>query len=356
MNKFNVNPFNYSYNEEFPREIVNEKNWTEHYFFQGYDFESQYGVCIHIGRLVDDPQIWRSTLQIYLPDQQLLTTILWGRDSHIFGPGAGPLKISCVEPFNLWTIAFDGVAQRVTREALMQDIIEDAPVEPIRFNLLFEAVGPLFGRKKEQAEAKAVGTFHTEQIVRMRGHFQHRGALFTVSGHGARDHSAGPRDYGPVIGDVWFQSHYENGDCLMVQVVRFDDGELRNSYYFDAASREVEMLDIIDHPFVATADTAQGSVARDPLADPSVRHFEFRLRRKDGRDLHVKGELVHSHAISYMSPMEELNGTLSDGRDGIQMCESPARVEMNGVPGWALRERALRVRCLQPSTSRRRHG
>ena len=270
----NINPFGHDESVEFPHRVEKEKNWTEHYFFQGYDFDREYGVCIHMGRLVDDPEIWRPTIQVYLPSEELLVTTLWGRNGHPFGPGASPLKISCIEPLRYWSIEYDGVGQRVTRQELMADIIQDAPVEPIRFHLLFEAAGPVYGRSQDMPEGRSVGNFHTEQIMKMRGHFHHRGKVFTVKGYGARDHSAGPRDYGPVIGDIWFQSQYENGDCLMVQIVRFTEAEVRSSYYYRADSGKLEIVEVLRAPL----RRFEGSAAWQHQPRPAGRRINPQFR------------------------------------------------------------------------------
>lgn len=347
MNSSEINPYGFAPESEFPTAIVRETNWTEHYFFQGYDFENEMGVCIHMGRLVDDPEIWRPTIQVYMPGQDLLVTTLHGRGTHSFGAGAGPLKISCIEPFRLWSIEFDGVAQRVSRPELMNGIVREAPVEPIRFHLLFEAAGPYYGQQKDMEDGHHVHSFHTEQIMRMRGHFQHGGKVTIVDGVGCRDHSNGPRDYGKVYGDLWFQSLFENGDTIHMAVVKLHGSEIRTGYHYCAVTKVTELIEIVDHPFVEGEDAPPASVARDPLSDPAVRNYRIVLRRQNGEEIVIDGELVHSHAITYMSPMEEMNGA-SSGQDGLQMCEAPTRVTWNGMKGLGLRERTHRIRTLRP--------
>jgi hypothetical protein len=351
MNIMDINPFGHSVESEFPHPIETAPNWTEHYFFQGYDFENEYGICIHMGRLVADPQIWRPTIQVYLPNQELLIAKLHGRNGHAFGPGASPLKISCIEPFRVWSVEFDGVGQRVKRTELMQSVVEDAPMEPIRFHILFEAAGPIYGRKADIPDGRSVGRFHSEQICHLRGHFQHEGKIILAKGYGVRDHSSGPRDYGPVLGDCWFQTQYENGDAIMVQIVRFEAAEVKSSYLYCAQTGKIEMLEIVEHPPVPDVNTPPGSVNRDPLQDPNFKTYRVVVKRPDGETLTIKGELNHAHAITYLSPMEELNGTSPDRMDGLQMCECPTTLERSdGVRGWGLYERTFRIGALTPST------
>lgn len=344
MNDVEINPFQHSIESEFPHPIVQAANWTEHYFFQGYDFKAEFGICIHMGRLVADPTVWRPTIQIYMPNQELLITKLHGKDGHAFGPGSSPLKISCIEPFRLWSVEFDGVGQRVSRAELMQRIVEDAPMEPIKFHILFEAAAPIYGRKEDIPDGRSVGRFHSEQICRLRGHYHHDGKVRLMKGYGVRDHSSGPRDYGPVLGDCWFQTQYENGDAIMVQIVRFEEAEVRSAYLYNGATRKIEMLEIVEHPPVPDMNTPDHSVHRDPLADPNFRTYRVVVKRPNGEVLRIDGELKHSHAITYLSPMDELNGTSADRMDGLQMCEAPTTLlRSDGVRGHGLYERTFRV-------------
>ena len=258
-----------------------------------------------------------------------------GRNGHPFGPGASPLKISCIEPLRYWSIEYDGVGQRVTRQELMADIIQDAPVEPIRFHLLFEAAGPVYGRSQDMPEGRSVGNFHTEQIMKMRGHFHHRGKVFTVKGYGARDHSAGPRDYGPVIGDIWFQSQYENGDCLMVQIVRFTEAEVRSSYYYRADSGKLEIVEVLEHPFVDSKDQPPGSISRDPLADESIRNFEIKCRPAKWRSTAREGP-------TGTQPRHYLH--VADGGAEWHSMRWPRRHPDGGMSGKGDAERHARLR------------
>jgi len=266
------NQFGHPIEVDLPLEIQSIENWTEHYYFWCYDPATEYGIYIHMGRLLPDSTIWRPVVQIFLPGQQFLCTTIHGRGEDGIGPGAAPLKLNCIEPHRSWSIHFDGVGARASRNELMNGAIDDRPVEPIRFSLLFDGAAPNFG--KHIWGDGGVATFHTEQICKVRGHIAHEGRIIHFDGVGARDHSAGPRDYAPVVGDIWFQCLFEDGDAIMVQVVHFEKLNIKASYYYPAGSDAIEDLEILEHPTVAATDAGQGRPAV-----PSVRDVRLRVDR-----------------------------------------------------------------------------
>ena len=335
------NQFNHPVEVEFPHTPRDQKNWTEHYYFWFYDPQTKYGIYIHMARLVSDPSIWRPVVQIYLPDGDFLCSTSHGNIDTRTGPGAGPLKLNCIEPHRSWSVHFDGVGARATRDELMSGLIDDRPVEPIRFSLLFDGAAPNFG-KHVWGNDSGVATFHTEQICKVRGHFVQDGKIVHVEGVGARDHSTGPRDYAPVIGDIWFQCLFEDGDAIMAQVVHFDAVKIKAAYYYKAGTDKIEDLEVLEHPTVAPAEGAP-LLNRDPLAD-AEKDFILRLKRENGEEIKLEVSLITACAVTLKSPVEEYHGT-GEGA-GLQMAECAARVKWGDKIGYANRERSSRLTAL----------
>ncbi len=337
-----LNPFKHDPITELPHVPVAMDNWTEHFFFYGYDPDAAIGMNVHIGRLPADPSIWRAVVQMYLPGGEEMFAVKYhGRDGDRRGPGAGPIKISCIEPLRKWVVDFDGAAFSTTRSELTREVLRDGPAEPVAFHMFFDAAGPLFGRTEDLGEGRTSSTFHSEQICHMSGHFKYRGKYIPLKGMGVRDHSSGPRDYGPVIGDIWFHALFPSGKVIQTQVVRFEGMEYKTAYIFRGDGSPLEMAEIIEHPHVNQRDAAPQSLCADPLSE-AARNCRIVLQTKAGREV-LDIELLHSHAITYFSPMEEFIGTALYRPDGVQMCEAPARVRCNGEVGTALRERVART-------------
>jgi hypothetical protein len=338
-----INPFNHSPSTEFPHPIQNMPNWTEHYFFWGYDISSGHGMCVHIGRLPADPSIWRAVIQVYLPGEELLVAKYHGRDGDERGAGAGPFKLTCLEPFRLWTAEFDGAMFATTRRDLASGLLVDCPAEPISFRMVLEAAGPYYGPNEAIVEGRSSDSFHTEQVLHMHGEMAYRGKNISLKGVGVRDHSAGSRDYGPVVSDMWIHALFPSGKLIHAQIVRFEEAEIRAAYIYRNDGQPIEQVEILEHPVVNTLDTKHKSIPADPLNEDDGR-FRLVLGTSSGEEV-IEGRLLHSHFITYASPMEEFIGT-AYAPGGIQMCEAPAEVRCGGEVGVGLRERVARVETL----------
>jgi hypothetical protein len=338
-----LNPNGHDPQLDLPHAIKVMPNWTEHYFFYGYDMATRHGMCVHIGRLPADPTIWRAVIQVYLPGEELLVAKYHGRDGDYRGPGAGPFKLTCIEPMKVWTADFDGALYSTTRSALAGGLLQDCPAEPVRFHMVFDAAGPYYGPKEDIVEGRSSDSFHTEQIHRMRGDITYRGKTLQLQGIGVRDHSSGPRDYGPVISDMWIHALFPSGKSFHAQIVRFTEAEIKGGYIFRNDGSPIEDIEILEHPPVNTLDSPAGSLPSDPLKYNGGA-YRLVLGTKNGVE-EYQIQMLHSHIITYRSPVEEFIGTdLTPG--GIQMCEAPAEIRCGDEVAMGLYERVARTETL----------
>jgi hypothetical protein len=340
-----VNPFGHSPESDLPHPIQRIPKWTEHYFFYGYDPAAQFGMCVHVGRLPETPHLWRSVLQMYLPGEDLLVAKTFG-EGNARGPIAGPMRITCIEPFKLWTVEFDGPAFPTKRSVLTHEVLRDGPTEPARFFMVFQAAGPLHALQtgKELTSGMSAASFHTSQVLHMRGEAEFRGRRVSLNGMGVRDHSAGPRDYGPVFGDIWFHGLFPSGKVVHVAHVAFAGFDYKSGYIYYGDGSPLEPVTPIELPHVHKEGDGTAYIDADPVAGAD-RTFRIVLDTSRGQQV-IEGELLHTHAITYMSPMEELMGTALDWSGVVQMCEAPARVRCNDEEGFGLRERVARTEAL----------
>ena len=351
-----INPFGVDPIVELPWQPEAVPLWTEYCFFFAYDLDTKTGVTIHIGREPFDPEIWRATMSIFMPGEELLVNKYSGRDGHARGPGAGPLRMSCVEPMRLWTVEFDGVARSISRSQSMSEACRDSSSEPIDFYLSFEGAAPIWDLHKRMSEVMDVqswGSQHWEQICNVRGHLRRAGKTISFSGAGVRDHSCGPRDYGPVVSNFWANALFPSGKAVMAQLTRSEGlkTEIRNAYVFWADGTPLEIAELVGHPKVNTLETDERSVARDPLSDDSIRVFSIVIDTSRGQQV-IEAELQHSAATTYLSPNDELLGTDFTQLDGeqeraTQLTESATRYRWNGEVGVGVRERIARLSTLK---------
>jgi hypothetical protein len=348
LNPTLVNPYDIPPHLDLPIKPVDEENWTEHWVFFAYDPDEQFGFFLHVGRLIEAPHIWRSVLQIYLPGEELLVAKTYG-EGNDRGPGAGPMLAQTIDPFQMWTFSFDGPAFSTDRKTNTHKIHQDGRAELIKIFTLFEAAGPIHSLQagRELTDGMSVASYHTSQIVSMRGEVEFRGKKLAIKGVGVRDHSCGPRDYGPVYGDNWSHALFPSGLAVHVQEVSFENHIYQSGYVYWGDGSPMEEIEVLDMQHCCNPDTPAGSIEADPLAGPDARYFAT-IRTSRG-DLQLEGELLHSHAITYFKVMEEFIGTALGETGGIQMCDCPMRVTCNGEVGYGLRERASRTEALKAS-------
>jgi hypothetical protein len=202
---------------------------------------------------------------------------------------------------------------------------------------------------RNMMQKQSWGSHHWEQICRVSGSMSARGSTTAFAGVGNRDHSCGPRDYGPVIGNYWSNLQFPDGTAFMAQLTRSANlgTEIRHGYIFRNDGSPLEVGELLECPHVGTLDTPAASQAADPMSDPALRHFRFVLKTKKGPE-EVEGELLHSVGTTYLSPNDELLGTdftqPNKGQpNALQLSESAARYRWRGQIGYGGRERVARI-------------
>lgn len=342
-----LNPDDNTGEQELPfAPPANVDGWTEHYAFFAYDASAEAGLFIHMSRVPDDPTIWRGTLQIYLPGSELLVAKYFGRSGSNDGPGAGPLRIRCEVPFRTFVAEFDGMVHRSTRQAITSGVVRDSPGELVRFKVAFEAAGPLQG-KREVMKDRVDGSFHTEQVGASNGSITVAGRTLRISGLGVRDHSAGVRHYGKVVSHMWLHGLFPSGLSFSIFTYRtIGHPEHKAASIFRGDGSPVEYVEILEHPEFPNLTDAPGTFLSDPVSDPHYRRSYVVLKTSKG-PLRIDFEPLHTHAITYLDPCEELNGTDFDHPDGVQMCDAPATITCNGERGTGLFERSGRIGVLR---------
>lgn len=358
----NINPFNIDPREELMHAPQPVKNWTEYVYLFGYCLETKHGVSLHVGKEPTDPTLWRGTLGIFLDDGSLMVAKYHGRDGSDRSAGSGPLKITCVEPFKTWTANFDGLVHRTTRQSIMTEVYKDSIAELAKFHLVFEGAAPMWDLENgadvpslvlvDGEEAKGKGhthkTNHWEQLCRVRGELSYGGKTIQLNGGGVRDHSYGPRDYWPLVGSLWINAVFPSGKAIMLMTTHVTGFSFMVGYIYRGGNEPLEVVKVLEHPFLSNVDTPDNSVPADPLEDGAVRKSQFVFQSKKGKET-IECELLTGMATSYVSPNHELLGTdLTRLTDGSQLAECPARFVWDGEVGVGVRERIVRMAALRP--------
>lgn len=338
-----INPYGLDPRSDFPHTPNLDENWTEYRYLFGYDFEAQMGVNIHIGRIIEDRNIWRGMLYVFLPNEEVLVRKCSGRDGGAYNIGAGPLSIDIVDPMQMLTIEFDGLMTKTNRKALARKVGTDGVDELVKFKILLDAAAPVATLSSSVMKGLDWSKFHTEQIHSMRGEITYQGKTTSLKGVGSRDHSSGARNSGSAIGAFWANILFENGVALNVNVARTEKFEVNKGYVYWGDGSPLEDVEVLSIPKFNDANTAATSVHCDVVdLEPT---FEMTVKTSRGTKT-VAVQRLTSVSSTYVAPSHEMAGTDLTRPDAAQMTKMPARFVMDGVQGFGQLDRFSRMHTL----------
>lgn len=335
-----VNPHGLDPRSDLPHIPEAVENWTEYRYFFAYDAEAEIGLSLHIGRIVEDPAIWRGILYIFLPGQEILVRKCAGRDGDARSIGAGPLRLTCVDPMQLWTIDYDGLANAVPRASLSREPVRDGVDELVKLHIVLEAAAPLAILHPSTMKNLTWSKHHSEQIHSMRGEISYRGRTVALTGMGARDHSAGPRNSASAIGAFWANIRFPGGIVVNVNLARTKSFETRTGYVYWGDGTPMEEIEILACPAMNGPDTPDGSVPCDVMDETPT--FEIEIGTSRGRR-RIVAERLNTVASTYVPPHHEFGGTDLDRPEAAQMTKSAARFTMDGEVGCGQLDRFARI-------------
>ncbi|HTI76558.1 MAG TPA: hypothetical protein VL634_16280 [Mycobacterium sp.] len=143
-----------------------------------------------------------------------------GRDGKPTVLGAGPLAFTCVEPFNVWTMTFDGQAVETSSAALV-DGRKDGPLVDLQFEVEAKLAVPPWVQGALQADASSalttsiegdlMGGPRYEQLFRATGAVRVAGAEHAFTGSGLRIRRQGVRRLEGFWGHCWQSALFPSG-------------------------------------------------------------------------------------------------------------------------------------------------
>jgi prepilin-type processing-associated H-X9-DG protein len=137
--------------------------------------------------------------------------------------GAGPLTFACIEPFDVWTVAFDGQAV-ATSSADLAAGRKDGPLVDVRFEVEARMAVPPWVQGAMQADADAqlkksivgdmMGGPRYEQLFRATGAVEIGGEHQSFSGSGLRIRRQGVRRLEGFWGHCWQSALFGSGKAF----------------------------------------------------------------------------------------------------------------------------------------------
>jgi hypothetical protein len=180
-----------------------------------YDPTRQLGFWSHLSRQQFDRSIWREISVLYLPSGDRLLSKAYGRSDAQLGASAALLSFECAQPWNRWTMKFDGAASRSPVEALFGAAHPDGLHEPLSYELDWRGLAPIWEMGKQMQE-QSWGHTHYEQLCQVRGTIDLAGETLQFDGTGIRDHTRGPRDYQEAVRHIWAHGVFPSGRAFIV--------------------------------------------------------------------------------------------------------------------------------------------
>ncbi|MGZ8748708.1 MAG: hypothetical protein ACXWZ2_17285 [Mycobacterium sp.] len=168
--------------------------------------------------------------------------------------GAGPLAFTCVEPFDVWTMAFDGQADATSSSELIAGR-KDGPRVDLRFEVEARMAVPPWVQGALQPDADSqlktsivgdlMGGPRYEQLFRATGSVHVAGEKHTFSGSGLRIRRQGVRRLEGFWGHCWQSALFPGGRAFgYIAYPPRPDGEpaFNEGYLFDGPDSGGELI------------------------------------------------------------------------------------------------------------------
>ena len=272
--------------DDFLHELGPEPNFNESAYYNFFDAKQQLGGWFRIGNRANEGHAER-TVCLYLPDSRVL--FHFGRpklaDNAAFD--AAGLRFEVLEPTQRHRTTFRGSLLELREPRAMADpkaAFVGNPRKQVSFDLLHDAVGPLYGhqaqkRPDEDAE-QSFARAHFEQHMRVTGSLEIEGERFEIAGFGLRDHSWGPRYWQAIHSYEWLTLNFGPDLGAMISIIQRDAaGKERTAG--GVLVRGMEMERLVD----ATIDATY---------EPNGLYHEAitaRVKTESGQELTVTGQV-----------------------------------------------------------------
>jgi hypothetical protein len=277
--------------DDYTHPLGPEPNFNESMYFNFYDPERAVGGWFRLGNRANEGWAERSVC-LYLPDGRVLFGFERPAIASNAAFDAAGLRFDVLEAGQRLRTRFDGEVLELAEPRRLADpgrAFREAPRRRIAFDLVHDAVGPMYGRSHDPAEESRAAEeqfarAHYEQHMAVTGSLdlgERSGAALAVRAHGLRDHSWGPRHWQAIHGYEWLTMNFGSELGLAISVVR--RGEGGHERHAGGVVVRGDGLDPIESVSVEADTEENGLYHRAVRAD---------LRTRGGERLTVSGEVL----------------------------------------------------------------
>jgi hypothetical protein len=214
--------------DDYLHELGPEPNFNESAYYNFFDRSKKLGGWFRIGNRANEGNAER-TVCLYLPDGRVLFSFGRPKIANNDAFDAAGLRFEVQEPTQRHRTTFEGTLLELAEPRAMADpkaAFEGNPKKKVSFDLIHEAVGPLYGSKAEKKAdedpEQSFGRAHFEQHMHVTGTLSIEGERFAIDGFGLRDHSWGPRYWQAIHSYEWLTLNFGPDLGAMVSVIQRD--------------------------------------------------------------------------------------------------------------------------------------
>lgn len=222
--------------DDYTHPVGPESDFNESMYFEFHDGDT--GLAGFV-RLANRPNEGRGerTICLYLPDGKVGFGFLRPAVTSNTAMNAGGLSVEVVRPMQDVAVRFHGDIWVLSDPRALSDpksALAASPVVTTRIELRYIAMAP-FHEQTFESGAQSFAPNHYEQLGVVTGSVELADQVFTVRGHGLRDHSWGPRSWQAPYFYRWL--HGCSGDFgFMAAYFGDPDGSARKGgFVFDGA-------------------------------------------------------------------------------------------------------------------------
>ena len=215
--------------DDYTHELGPEPNFNESMYFNFFDTRESLGGWLRMGNRANEGQAEMSVC-LYLPDGRVVFMFKRPKIENNDAFDAGGLRFEVVEASQKLRTTYEGSAVELKEPREMADpsrAFRENPIKKVSFDLLHDAVGPMYGEKKvSKEEGRAAeeqfGSAHYEQHMHVTGTLSVGDESFEIDGYGLRDHSWGPRYWQAIHRYQWLTLNFGPDLGAMVSVIQRD--------------------------------------------------------------------------------------------------------------------------------------
>ena len=280
--------------DDYTHPLGPEENFNESVYFNFFDREQRLGGFIRMGNRANEGHA-EMTVIVYRPDGSALFNYKRPQISHNDGWDAGGARIDVLVPGEKIRTTYDGSVVHLVDPREMRDpgvAFKENPHRRLRLDLVHEGVGAIYGHVADEHSGNDFARAHYEQHMRVTGTIQlDDEPPLTLTGHGLRDHSWGPRYWQSTPSYRWITGNYGDDLGMVISVV----GDRAGGVFQKGRDEIIRITDAaIETEYEADANYHRGLKATVTLAngeqhviEGSVQGFIPLRNRRAGMFTHI---------------------------------------------------------------------